>query len=185
MKKLIIILTISLSIISCSKDNNTTPLQATNNDLIGTWKISQINSENTKMSGTYTTAVGSVPISTDIIISGKDYNMTITFADNPKKISNSGSFIMIVKINLPLVGEKSFEQTISEVPATEGDWNIKNNILTTTNNGTSSSINIVSYNQSEIIFSYPLSTGLTDGLNNPSFKNIKTEGNIIIKATKQ
>lgn len=184
MKKLTLLLITLSFIMSCNKDNDTTNLQATNNDLIGTWKITAVNSENAKMSGTYATPAGDIPITTDITVSGKNYNMTITFADNPKKISNTGSFIMIGKINLPLIGERSFEQTISEIPATVGDWNIKNNVLTATNNGTSSSINIVSHTPSEIIFSYPLNTGLADGLDNFNLKNIKTEGNIIIKVTK-
>lgn len=186
MKKLLLFLVMITVISSCSKDDNTNTPQVTNNDLIGTWKVTAVTSENGKIKGDYTTPAGDISINSDLIVTGKDYNMTITFADNPKKISNTGSFVAIVKVSIPLLGERSFEQTISEIPATAGEWNVQNNILTASNNGKSTSINIVSYNQSEIVFSYPLNSSLTkEELAVLSIKNATIEGSLVIKAIKQ
>lgn len=169
---------ISIIFTSCSKEE-AKENQITNNNLVGNWKVTNVTSENGKISG----SVAGVPLNIGFSATGKDYSMVITFSDNPKKITNTGSFTLVSTITILTKTEK-IEQKISNIPAINGNWNIENNILTTIQNGKKANINIVSYNNSEIVFKYSMSESMEDiaGMN---LTNGKIDGSLILKAVKQ
>lgn len=177
-KSALILLFLSILFSSCSKEE-TTQKAITNNDLLGTWKVTNVVSEKGKISGN----ISGINLSADFSATGKDYSMNITFSDNPKKIVSTGSFTLVSQFSLA-TQSKSFEQKISNIPATNGIWNIENNVLTTTENGQTASIDIVSYNNSEIVFKYSINRN-TNIIPNFDIKNGKIQADILVKATKQ
>ncbi len=188
MKKFLFVSLLStIFFVACSKDDEKTVEQITNNSLIGTWKVTEVKSENTKIFGKINTPIGEKPLSSEVSITGKDYNMRITFADKPKKIFSKGGFVIVTSIKLPVIGDKKNEQKIPGLPAVNGDWNVKDNVLVTTNLGKTTTIKIVSYNKKEIVFSYALKG------NNSNFINLKTsilkdveiKGDLILKAIRE
>lgn len=165
--------------ISCSKEKETQK-KLTDNELVGTWKVVSVASENGKISGTLKNIV---PVSSNFSATGKDYAMTITFSDNPKKISSSGSFTLVSQFKI-LTQTQNFEQKVSNIPATNGNWKVENNTLTTVENGVTTSIKIVSYNSSEIIFKYSINENI-GAMSNFNLENVKAQADIILKALKQ
>lgn len=189
MKKLFLLF-IGLSlIISCDKKEEPEEVKVTNNDLVGSWKVTEIRSDKGKISGKISYSGFSTNISSDLSLKGKDYNMVITFANNPKKVSSKGGFTATISVKIPVLGkEESYTQKIPSIPASNGNWNVENNVLTTKSNGETVSIDIASFNKSEIEFSYPLSTnfkGILGNLSKTGVKDGKIEGNLIVKAKKQ
>lgn len=175
-KASLIILFISIILTSCSKEE-TKSNQVTNNDLIGRWKVTNVTSENGKLSG----VISGIPLNADFSAIGKDYTMVITFTD--KKIASTGGFTLVAEVNF-LTQKQTVEQNINNIPAVNGNWNVENNNLTTTQNGTTATIKIVSYSNSEIIFKYTMheDLGTIESIN---LTNGKINGNLILKATKQ
>ncbi len=86
--------------------------------LIGTWNITKVYSKKGKITATYKR----VPISLQLKITGKDYDMTLTFAE--EKISNEGSFTAVAKIS-SFVINKTVEQKVKKLPSVDSKWEIK------------------------------------------------------------
>lgn len=178
MKKIILATLLITLFVSCSKEE-TAQKKLTDNELIGTWKVVSVTSENGKISGTF----NNIPISSEFSATGKDYTMLITFSDNPKKISSTGGFTLISELKV-LTQTQSFEQKIDSIPATNGIWKVENNTLTTVENGITASIKIVSYSNSEIVFKYSIDEN-TNSISDFNLNNTKIQADIILKALKQ
>ncbi len=173
---------------SCSKDNNK---DLTNNQkkeksvtqkskLIGTWKVARISSENTKLTGD----LNKFPITIGLSIKGKDYNMAVNF--DKDKISNKGDFIAQVVASIPLMGDKSFEQKISQLPSIKGKWEAKDNKLTTEHLGKDEFIKIVSLTEKKVVFSYPIDKLDIDKnvFSQYGIENGQVSGNLMVELTK-
>lgn len=184
LKKHLLFVVAMLFLTSCSNDENQTPKGPTSSNLIGVWNVTEVHSENGKLKGEYDFNGTKIPINTEIDVKGKDYDMTVLFGEDPKKISNSGSFNVTIKIKLPLVGEKTFEQKVREIPATNGDWKVENNQLVTTLNGETTKIEISSFNNSSITFKYDLEKVTKDKLSS-LLTGSKIEGSLFVTLHKQ
>lgn len=188
MKKFLFVSLLStIFFIACNKDDEKVVEQITNSSLIGTWKVTEVKSENTKIFGKIKTPIGETPFNSEVPMTGKDYNMRITFADKPKKISSKGSFVIVVSVEIPIMGSKKYEQKISELPAVNGDWNVQDNTLVTTNLGKTTTIKIISYDKNEIVFSYALEEDDNNFINSTEsfLKDMKIKGNLVLKAIRE
>lgn len=126
MKKILFsFLAISLLFISCN-DKDTPPVSVSENDLIGTWNLTEIYSKNAKVS--VTTSAG-VPINANVKVTSKEHkNTTTTLTDNPKKAFDSGTFILITQVS-SLSNSKIIEQEITADPNIKSDWTLSGDIL--------------------------------------------------------
>lgn len=158
MKKILYsIIAFSILFISCSKDENSeTPL--TEESIVGTWNLTELYSENTKL--TATTSIG-VPVNADVIITSKDYmNATTTFSSDPNESFSEGSFVLVTEISA-LGQNQSNEQTITGDPTMKSDWSLTGNTLNFTlqNGVTSNEVNaeVIVFNESTLKLKVPIS----------------------------
>ncbi len=131
-RKLFTIATILLLIFSCTNDadNETVTnqtigkevkkrLEPTDKELVlGTWNITKVYSEEGKLTANYK----QIPISMQLEITGKNYDMTVTFAE--EKISNEGSFTAVANIS-SFVINKTVEQKVKKLPSLDSKWEVK------------------------------------------------------------
>lgn len=153
MKKIIsvLILFTSLFLISCA-DEDSNNLNVTETGLVGTWKVIDLHTKNGKITGTSKGVTRSATYS----LKGKDYNMNMTFAENPKIVTSKGS-MKITSTFTSDKGESRSQETLAKAIISPGKWSLNNNILTVKNEtGASSSMSIVSFNGNSITFKQSL-----------------------------
>ncbi len=122
--------------------------------LIGTWSITKVYSKKGKLTATYK----QVPVSMQLEITGKDYDMTLTFAE--EKISNEGSFTAIAKIS-SFVINKTVEQKVKKLPSVDGKWEIKDKQIYVEGEEFPA-IHFVKITKNETLVKIPLSKDLID-----------------------
>ena len=122
---------ITILFISCTSDDST-PIDtnAQSNDLLGTWKLTEITQE-----GTTKTELQGVPITAVFSSVGKNINSQLVFTDNPNSFTSSGSYTSVVTITF--VGQS----TTQEIPVdiddylNQGTWEFNEGILAVYSNG--------------------------------------------------
>ncbi|WP_299123159.1 hypothetical protein [uncultured Tenacibaculum sp.] len=178
MKKAAIYLTlfISLFITSCSINDNTPDVNITESDLIGDWKITNVYTENGKVS----LNANGTTVSGDYSATGKDYNINMSFTDSPKKVSTSGSITIVATVTI--AGQtQTQEESSGEIPNTTGEWSLKNNILTVKGTQETGELTIVKFENNSLVLKQALKASQSLG----SLLNIKVTGEQYISLKKQ
>lgn len=127
------------SFISCEKNENVT--QKFNQDLLGTWNLTELFTEN----GSIKITIDNVTKNGSFSMSGKDFsNATLTFSENPNNITNSGSFTRTITVTID--GKTNTEEEVAQstgVTTGTTSWSIDNNTLTITDDEVSIPFEIV------------------------------------------
>ncbi len=176
MKKITIFLTLFVSLLlsSCSDNDNSTDLTITENELIGDWKITDIYTENGEASIT----TNGVTLNGTYSMTAKDYNINMSFTDNPKKVTTNGSVTTITSTTF-LGQTQTQEQPSGDVPNTSGTWSLNKNILSISGAQESGELTIVSYNNNTLVLKQNLNTTQSLGL-----QEFKITGNLYVTLTK-
>ncbi len=177
MKKILILLTIGLILTSCKKDE-LTETQITKKDLLGTWNVSKISSENGSISGT----MAGFPVSSKVNITGSDYKMKVTF--NKEQISSEGSFKITPEFEKPPFNIYNTPHTIKQFPVLNVNWDVKNKKIVTGESETG--IKVVEFSSNKIVLSNEISKMIPEDVTNllKMSKEIKFEGELLIELTK-
>ncbi|QMU64862.1 MAG: hypothetical protein GKR88_11555 [Flavobacteriaceae bacterium] len=126
--------------IACS-NNDSNPPQLSESDLINTWNLTELYTEN----GSATTTVDNMPISVVYTLTGSNFNQQVIFGDNPKTITQNGSFTLTAIYTLAGISQTS-QQVVNEVPNIAGMWSYQNNVINITNSsGVITSANVISF----------------------------------------
>jgi hypothetical protein len=117
--------------ISCNDNDDDSPIEIDQSLVPGEWNLTDIKSENGKV----TTTIENIPLSGNYSLSGKDYTAEATFtevsdADKPNTFVSSGGFTVVAKIAIP-TKTIDYEQVIPDFIGA-GNWKIDGNKLITT-----------------------------------------------------
>ncbi len=156
MKKLLLLFVSTLLFISCSDESNNN-VDVNQNDLVGTWSLTKFD-----LDATTSGSSQGIDFSSNIKSIGKDYNLTITFTENPKEFTVDGSFTLVSTTNIAGDIDTVEEEvsTISELNS--GEWKIENNQLLLIGDNISSGININSFTGNKIILKQPVDFNRTE-----------------------
>lgn len=136
MKKLAKISSLLLLILiaSCKKDNDT--INVNQEDVEGTWNLTDVSCTD----GTTTTTVdGAPPISGTFTVTGKNYNLTVTFnADGTYESQGSYTAVVTVKVQ----GITDVQESDSGFFEGTGTWSVSGNTLTANDGATTSTSTI-------------------------------------------
>jgi hypothetical protein len=150
MKSKILLLLLAISFLFSCEINNTSQADITTADIVGTWNLTDFRIENAVLNSI-------TPDSAIYTASGfgKNYNGSITFSENPNKISIKGNFIF----ELTYKNGQTFTENIYLDAALFNDafnsvsstWNLDQNILSIIENGEIIEINIKEFTGSKIV----------------------------------
>lgn len=147
MKTLTKILSLSLliAISSCKKDDDT--LNVTNEDVAGIWSLTDVSCTD----GTTTTTVdGAPPISGTFTVTGKNYNLTVTFnADGTYESEGSYTAVVTVKVQ----GITDVQESDSGFFEGTGTWSVSGNTLTSNDGATTSTATIEELTDTKMVVS--------------------------------
>lgn len=153
-----LLIAFTILFISCTSDDSTpidTNAQA--NDLLGTWKLTEITQE-----GTTKTEIQGVPITANFSSVGKNINSQLVFTDNPNNFTSSGSYTSVVTITI--VGQS----TSQEIPVdindylNQGTWEFNAGIITVNSNGEIQTANITELTNTTLKFEVELDVVTVD-----------------------
>ena len=162
---------LSLLIISCSKDDESTSLTEAN--LIGVWKMTENYTKDGKV--TQTTIEG-VTFNGSVSLSG---NRTYIFTNTPKKLTVKGVFTAMIIVN---TSHSETKETASYIKLNTLSWSLQDNILyTTTKQGEISKSEVVSFDGNTI----QLAQNLKDIDILPRWSNFKFTGSQHMTLVKQ
>ena len=128
-------------LLSCKNDDDS-PIIVDASLVPGEWDLSEIKSENGKVS----TTIENVPISGNYSITGKDYTAKVTFTEvsdtnKPNTFVSSGGFTIVATIKIP-TQSIDYEQVVPDFLGT-GEWKVEGTKLTTTVAGKQKSFEII------------------------------------------
>ncbi|WP_435262684.1 hypothetical protein [Tenacibaculum sp. nBUS_03] len=148
MKKLLFLFSLVLTLFSCSK-NDSEPLSVTNNDIVGTWKLTDFKIEGTTK-GTYKGQNFKGTVNSY----GEDYNFTFAF-NQDNSLSLKGLFRIVTTSTILGISQtnKSDAKIIDGFDNT-AKWNIDKNILKLTSDGKSFEIPIDDFNNNKLVLKY-------------------------------
>jgi hypothetical protein len=159
MKKLILLFTVAISLISCS--DNTEVIDVQKSDLIGTWNLTDLTS-NVTMKG----SILGQSVSNNVTVKGKDYNFTFTLSENPDVYSANGEFTAVATTEIAGVTKTEETKTKSLQDLESGDWEVMSDKLIFKGNGESTEIKIVSITETKLVLKQNIdqtvSLGITD-----------------------
>ncbi len=144
MKKLGLVLFLACTtfLTSCSSDDDSSividPTLA-----IGEWNLTSFNSEGGALEYTFP---GLPTSSTSITATGSDYDMTVTFSEDPKTIASDGSFTLSTAFEIAGVSAPSDETIEGFFDA--DSWSIEGSTLTITEDGDSTTFRITNLTES-------------------------------------
>ena len=142
--KLFILSLLTLSIISCSKDDDSKDSNDTSASLVGTWKATDFSYESTSRTETQGTTIESE--STGI---AKELDLTVEFSDDPKTYEVDSDYI------LEVTTETSGQTIVQEYPiqySGSGTWNRDGDILTVTEDNEENEAEITKLTASTLIY---------------------------------
>ncbi len=132
MKKLalLLFLTSTILLISCSSDDDA-PFVVDESLIPGEWTLTEIKSENGKITAT----VGVVPVSGDYSVTGKDYTAKATFTEStvenePNTVVSSGGFTVVATVTIPMQDPVTEERPVPEFISNTAEWTVNGNSLT-------------------------------------------------------
>lgn len=174
MKKsaLLFVLTFSLFFISCS-NNEVTTSNINETDLVGDWRLTDMHSENGKMSG----SINGVPVSVSYSIKGKNYNINTTFKQNPNTVTSNGTITFVTEYSV--LGQSHTEEANGDSPVSEGKWTLDKTTLTVKNDQGESTANIVSYDGTNLVLKQSIDRSITQGT-----QNLQVTGDMFITLSK-
>jgi hypothetical protein len=135
---------LAVLLFSCGKDDDPVP---TADGLIGVWTVTAM-----EYGGSTITTVSGIKITADFTGAAKDKDMTVTFSQNPKKVTSQGSYT----IELTTVTQgQSFTQdyTFNDFLG-DGTWTLKDKTLTVTNSGVSQEGTITSQTSTTFVLEF-------------------------------
>jgi len=142
MKKLRTVTVIFLTIlfISCSSDDNSTiDTNAQEENLIGTWNLSEI-----KQEGTVTSNIQGIPVQSHYSAYGKDINAQVTFTQNPNNFTSSGNYTSVVTVTiLGQANTQEFNVSIDDFLNLGTCWSLNKGVITINQGGKTVDINII------------------------------------------
>lgn len=143
MKKIVIFLFLAITslFLSCKNDDDS-PIVVDASLVPGEWSLSEIKSEDGKV----TTTIENVPISGNYSITGKDYTAKITFTEvsdtnKSNTFVSSGGFTVIATIKIP-TQSIDYEQVVPDFLGA-GEWKVEDTKLFTTVAGKEKSFEII------------------------------------------
>jgi hypothetical protein len=123
----LLLLCVAVILFSCSDDDDPKP---TTQGMIGAWSVTAVDYK-----GTTTTTAQGASIKADFTGTGKNMNLTVTFKETPKVVTNEGSYSIDLKTTI--MGQTSTDQYDFDEVFTNGTWALDGNTLTiTSSNGT-------------------------------------------------
>ena len=138
LKKFIALFSIIL-FISCNNSEDSTPIDTTaqEDDLVGTWSLTEITQD-----GTATATVQGVPVETNYTSFGKNIDAQIVFTQNPNNFTASGGFTSVVTVTL--LGQSTTEEfpIVIDGVLNQGTWEVNQGVITVTQNSDSQAFNI-------------------------------------------
>ncbi|WP_075342729.1 lipocalin family protein [Tenacibaculum agarivorans] len=174
MKKLILLfLSISL-LIACSDDQDGVT-DISNDDIVGTWNITK-----SEFSGTATATVQGIPVTGSAKGTGKDYDLALTFKENPNEFSFEGTFTSVVEVSIQGQTQIVERELNSLGEVTVGTWKIENNQLFFENGGvTSEALPIESISSNKIVVKIDIDQTFTSPQDIPV--TVKGIGTVILE----
>jgi len=153
-----LLISLTILFISCTSDDSTSiDTNAQVNDLLGTWKLTEITQE-----GTTKTEIQGVPITANFSSFGKNISSQLVFTDNPNSFTSSGSYTSVVTITI--VGQS----TSQEIPVdindylNQGTWEFNEGIITVNSNGEMQTANITELTNTTLKFEVELDVVTVD-----------------------
>jgi len=128
MKKLILLFvcSVTFTFISCSDDDPETHTEP--NLLLGTWQ-----GQDLEVTGTLSTEIAGIPLSTDFIGDVYEMTSTLTFSENPNNVTSQGTYSAEVRTTIQ---GQLFVENVEDLSFLDsGTWTISGNelrILTST-----------------------------------------------------
>ncbi|MFK5855600.1 MAG: hypothetical protein QM503_05680 [Bacteroidota bacterium] len=133
LEKVLLLLVLGLTIISCSKDE--TP-QTSSADVVGVWNCSSVD-----YTGSTVTEFLGQSMTADFIGEGYDVDFTFTLSENPNVASSNGSYS--IKLTTTTLGQ-TIDQNIENIAFTYvGTWSMADNKISITSEGETSVATIV------------------------------------------
>ncbi|MEX0275096.1 MAG: hypothetical protein AB3N16_12035 [Flavobacteriaceae bacterium] len=125
------ILIVAFAFYSCSSDDNGSPgNQSTfESDILGTWNLTALE----VLDGTTEVTVSGQTTTGTFTSVGKDFDATLTFTDNPKKVNYEGSYS--TTLTYTLLGQSVTQEVPGENLVANSDWQIEGDTLITTESG--------------------------------------------------
>jgi Lipocalin-like domain len=130
-----------LVFVSCSEDEDPMPTAA---GLIGSWSVTDLEYE-----GTTTTTVTGISLTADFTGVGKDFDLTVTFSENPNMVVSEGSYT--VTLTTTFAGQSETEDIELDSFISDGTWSLNNKILSVTTSGVTQEATIVSQTDTTLV----------------------------------
>ena len=166
MKSKILIFTLFLSFAFACKVSNTSLVAITSDDLAGAWTIQSMTMDNAVLNVTD-------PVTVTLTANGfgKDFNTTLTFAENPNTAVMTGDFIFELTYIEPGGVEKTEGLLFNNIffndnfGATSSSWVLNENILSLNEGGENMNIDVISYSNNTLTIETDVNKSITlDGV---------------------
>lgn len=157
MKKLnlILILAVTSFFISCDKENDAAENSAIEEtSLIGEWQLTGYLQED----GKNTTTNGSQSSTLNYSSVGKDYDMTITFNENPKTVVSNGQYGVVLTTS----ASEQTQESIAFSALKASEWRMDNQTLFFVNGDKETEVMISEFSASKMVLSFDFEEILSD-----------------------
>ncbi len=176
MKKLnlILLLAITSFFISCEKENDAAENNVEKNNAIeetslkGDWQLTGYIQED----GKNTTLVGNQSSTINFSSVGKDYDMTITFSEDPKTVTSNGQYGVV--LTSTVFGEIQTQESIAFSALKASEWRIDNNTLIFINGDEETEVLISEFSDSKMVITFDFEEILSDESSDVQFINSGT-----------
>lgn len=135
-----------LLFISCTTDDvNQADTSAQEEDLIGSWNLTEVTQE-----GTGSTTISGITVNGNITSFGKDIDAQIVFSSDPNSFAGSGGFTDVVTASIATLSLTEEIQYDTADFINQGTWSLNSGILTLNQSGESLEIRITQLNTSTL-----------------------------------
>lgn len=137
--KLLLFVAVITCLYSCT-NNDQGPISVSESEVVGTWNVIDYNFEG---AGSYT--VSGNTLSFAVVSTGKDYNFTFDFSNNPNVLEATGTYTSVNEITF--LGQTTSEELpVSSIDGFDsGTWSVNGNQFTLTANGVTSTSTITEF----------------------------------------
>jgi hypothetical protein len=137
LKYVVIVCVISL-ISACTSDDSTIDTNAQEQDLIGTWNLTEESQD-----GKGTATIEGIPVSGNISSFAKDLDAQITFSNAPNSITASGGYTEVVTVSFLTITNTEEIPVFLNGEISQGTWSMNSGVITLSGGNDSQEINIV------------------------------------------
>ncbi len=153
---LILFITIGLFFISCEKDNSEVAENMTAEEmnlseeinLTGEWQVTGFEEEDGQVVSTLSGQSSTQPFTSV----GKDYDMTVTFNEDPHTIISDGSFGKV--LTSVVFGENQTSESIATTAFNAAEWRMDNETVILINNGVEIEVRVAEFSNDRMVLSY-------------------------------